>query len=107
MPITDEQLEQVKAANPGKTLHVLDARPEHDDEIVVTVPTAGIWNIWQQKIVEKDISAGRVLVEACCVFPARKDLLAMLDAKPGLANTWSAELQMIGGIAKGDHRRKL
>lgn len=107
MPITEDQLDKIKAANPGKELHVLDARPEHDEEIVVAPPTSGMFTIWQQKIAEKDVGASRVLVESCCVFPPLPDLRAMLDRKPGLALTWSAELQVIAGIARGDHRRKL
>lgn len=118
MPIiddfTDEKVAEVKAANPGKVLHVLDALPEHPEAIMVQTPSAAIFTIWQQKVAAKDPTAARMLVEACCVWPApvtngvpSPELRALLDAKPGLSLTWAAELQEIAGLVKGDHRRKV
>jgi hypothetical protein len=107
--VTEAQADQLKAAHPGVELHVLDGAPVTDNEIVVRPPTQGEWHIYKSHALdpEKRPGAARFLVTTCAVFPDKETLKSILDARPGLADSWSGEIQEIAGVLKGDHRRKL
>lgn len=99
--------ELAKAAHPGKEIHALDALPAFPDWILVRAPEEGEWNIYRQKMAEKDVGADKMIVQVLAVYPELKEVKAILAAHPGLAQTWAAEIREIAGIVTGDHRRKL
>jgi hypothetical protein len=108
MPITEEQIEALKAEHPGDELHLL-ANEEHGAEVVVKVPNDGEWKRYRTTGTDpaQRPFALRSLLLACIVYPAPAEVSAMLARRPGLVETFGAELLEIAGVSQATTRRKL
>jgi hypothetical protein len=108
MPITEEKLAEIKAANAGVTLHLL-TNSDTDDQIVCRGPSDGEYKRYRAAsggALER-IAAQKALVQACLVFPPAEEWAALLAEKPGLAETFTGELMQIGGVSATASHRKL
>ena len=108
MPITEEKLAEIRAANPGAELHLLS----NDDtgvEVVVKAPNDGEWKRFRtmQSDEGQRPLAIRTLVTACVVYPPAGEFMGVLAARPGLAETFGKDLVEIAGVSSATRRRKL
>lgn len=109
--ITDEVIKRVKAANAAVTeVHHL-THPELPDEVLVRPPSRQEWRIYQNHRHDADVvkrsMAPDVLVETCVIHPSREDLGKMLEAHPGLVETWAGDLVEIAGVTGQKTRKKV
>src|SRR3954470_3055869 len=100
MPITDQEIETLKAAYPGDELHLL-SNEEHGAEIVVKVPSDGEWKRYRTTGTDpaQRPFALRALLLSCIVHPAPAEVSAILGRRPGLVETFGAELLEIAGVS--------
>jgi len=106
--LTEEQLERIKAENPGVELHVVSS-PEASVEIVVRKPKEDQWRVFRAMQADDEQRPGalRWLASYCAVFPKGADFAALLAERPGLAETVGAKLVKIAGVDGTATSRKL
>jgi hypothetical protein len=108
MSITQEQLEQIKAQHAGTALEVLE-NPITEDVLVCKSPGVE-WTRYRSETDGKSFmvrqAAGKTLILCCAVWPAREEVERMLADRPGLIDTFAAELgEMAGSTARASHRK--
>lgn len=108
MSITEDQITTLKAEHPSDELHLL-TNEENAAEIVVKVPNDGEWKRFRTTGVDpvQRPFALRTLLAVCIVYPSAPEVAAMLARRPGLVETFGAELVEIAGISQATTRRKL
>jgi hypothetical protein len=108
MPITEEQIAAGKVAHPGAELHVI-SNADTGVEVLVKVPSEGSWKRF--RVMQSDEGqrplALRQLVLDCMVEPSPVDFMALLAAKPGLSETFGADLVELAGVSRANTRRKV
>lgn len=109
MSITQEQLDEIKAANAGLDLHVIE-NPITGDQLVCKSPGVE----WTRYMAEQEgkpyparLTAGKVCITMCAVHPPRADVERMLAERPGLVQTFIGELGEIAGATNKASHRKL
>lgn len=102
---TDEIIQKLKAEH-GDDLYILEACGH---EVVVRAPSRPEWKRFRaaQADPAKRIDAQEQLLRGCCVAPGSGDLSALLEKRPGLAETFGIELTEIAGLAEKATSRKL
>lgn len=102
----NEQLDRLRALNPGVELEVL----QHDrlpDEVIARVPKESEWNIYQQlQGDDKLADATEALIAFCVLWPEKQALTAMTDAHPALTGVWTGELVEMAGYSMKAYRKK-
>lgn len=108
MPITDADLARIKAEHPDHELHLL-SNAEMGVEVVVKAPGHAEWKVFRTSQSDdlKKPTALRDLLLCCIVEPPAQAFMAVLGHRPGLAETFGAELLEIGGLSRDTIRRKL
>lgn len=108
MPITEEQIASLKAANPGAEL-TLVSNAEVGMDIVVRVPSEGEWTRFRTQQGDEALRpmALRTLILACIVQPPATEFMGILAQRPGLAETFGADVVAIAGVSRASTRRKL
>lgn len=108
MPITNEQIDALKAAHPDDELHLLSSA-EVDMELVVKAPRAAEWKLLRSRQADeaKKPTAMRDFLLACLIEPSPQAFTAVLAQRPGLAETFGVELLEIGGLSRDAVHRKL
>jgi len=108
--ISEETIAAVKAANPSTEVHLL-THDELPDQVIVRSPTGAEWRMFRNMQSDDDggqkVAAGRMLVDSCVVHPPKGELAAMLEAHPGLVETWAGEIVEIAGVTRKATRKKL
>ena len=103
----DEQtLDQMKAAHPGVPMTMLSAQGE---AIVVRPVSRPAWKRFRAAVEggARTNDHLELLILDCLVAPDRAGLMAMLDRKPGLAETFGHRLAREAGYAAGVEAKKL
>ena len=106
--MTDEQIAKLKQAHPDAELsHIKDDNT--GAEVVVKTPNDGEWRRFRSMSSDdaQRANALRTLVIACVVHPAPAEFMAMLERKPGLAETFGNKLVEIAGVSLATTVRKL
>lgn len=106
--LTDEQLDRIKAENPGIELHLVSS-PETGVEVVVRKPKEDEWRRFRAMQADDEQRPGalRLLAIHSAVFPKGGDFMALLAEHPGLAETVGAKLVKIAGVDGTATSRKL
>jgi hypothetical protein len=106
MPITKEQFDAAKAANPGVEIEVL----QHDklpDEVLARVPSIETYTLFRNMQADgKKVEASLFLVQSSVLAPDRAGLMKMLEARPGLIEVWAGEIIEMAGVSGGARRKK-
>jgi len=108
--IDDKTIATVKAANPGTELHHI-AHDTLPDEILARPPTGMEWRMFRAMQAEEDVqqkvAAARMLVDSCTIYPGKAELAAMLEAHPGLIETFAGEITEAAGLSRKARRKKV
>lgn len=110
--VTEELIKQLKAEHTSAELHHLDLDIDGETfELVAKTPSPGEFDRWRANRTSEDpgvkAGANKLLVASCLVWPEKNAWVAMLQRKPGLADTFAGELAEVSGIARGARRKKL
>lgn len=107
MPISDETIKQIKAANPGVEFQVLS----HDtlpDQVLARVPARGVYTNYLQMRDEggRRVEASEMLCDTSILFPDKAELQKMFEAHPALPVVWAQEIaEMAGATAKASRKK--
>jgi hypothetical protein len=106
--LTEEQLERIKAENPGVELHLVSS-PETGVDVVVRKPKEDEWRRFRAMQADDEQRSGalRLLAIHSSVFPKGAEFMAMLAEFPGMAETVGAKLIKIAGVDGTATSRKL
>lgn len=108
MPITEEQIAKHKAANPGAELHVI-SNADTGIEVLVKVPNEGEWKRFRtmgSDDAQRPLAL-RQLVLACIQEPSPAEFMGILAQRPGLSETFGADLVELAGVSRANTRRKV
>ncbi len=102
--ISQEVIDQLKAANAGTSLHLLEVE---EDEAIFRMPTPGEWRRFMTISSDRSqqATAGGVLAHDCRVYPSPELFDAMLNRRPGLADSFGNKLCEVAGLVKGSEVR--
>lgn len=104
MKPTENEIEVLKTQH-GQ-LHLL----ELDDEAVVAkAPTRALWKRFRAQTQDetKRLIAAENLVRDCVVWPAKNELEAMWERKPGLIESFGSELLELAGLSNKVEKKAL
>jgi len=102
--IDEATLQKLKAEH-GDGLYLLEAG---DYSIVARAPGRQIWKKFRATLTtDRKAESLELLVRDCLVHPAGAEFEAMLEERPGLAETFGNELADIAGAGDEAERRKL
>lgn len=104
--ITDEQAAEIKAKNSGTPARLL--RYEVADFVIRPAPGPA-YQRFLDEIADKDqrSNAGRALVFACVLHPAEKELISILDQRPGLVSVLADECATFSGARAATEKKDL
>jgi hypothetical protein len=109
MPVTDEDIARLKAANPGVELHLLSA-PEFGVEVVVKSPPPAEWERYRFEQHDKPgqkYALLKQLVTLHTVHPPAQDLAILMARYPALVESLGAQIGEAIGLGTVVTRRKL
>jgi hypothetical protein len=103
---TEQEIEAVKASNPGADLHLI----EHGESaIVVRVPSRIQWRRFIVESSNKTPGASSVAMEnilaAVTVWP--RSTADLYDARPGLVETFAGKVCELAGLASEASAKKI
>jgi hypothetical protein len=106
--ITEDKIATLKVENPGFELHLL-TNDDTEAQVVVKTPSEGEWRRFRSMSSDdaQRAMALRALVLGCVVYPTMPEFAAMLDRRPGLAETFGSKLVDIAGVSMATTVRKL
>lgn len=100
----DATLQKLKVEH-GNGLYLLEAG---DHAIVARAPGRAVWKKFRATLTtDRKADALELLVRDCVVHPTGAEFEAMLDERPGLAETFGNELADIAGAGDEAERQKL
>ncbi len=104
--MTDEQIAELKSANPGRELVSLSSQAA---EVVAKVPSLAEMGELRNRVGDKAKSGGAMewLVRSCIVYPAREQLNELLARKPVLIEKWYQKLEAEAGASEEVEVKKL
>lgn len=107
MSITPEKLAELRQQH-GKILHVKKTIEEEDFAAVFRKATKVEFKRCIAELDEPETkgSAYETIVVACCVFPDRDGIGAMLNENPGLAYTFGNAILKATGLGQGEVVKK-
>lgn len=107
MPLDDQTISDIRAANPGAELHALTT----DDglAVVVKMPSGPEFERFTQQLAddERQHNAMANLFHTCVVYPPAAEIRAMLAAQPGLAFSFGGRLAKVAGVRRDIDAKKL
>jgi hypothetical protein len=107
----EAKLLEVKAANGGGELLVVETEIEGAEVLAFRVPKAGEWKRYRAEQSDPNpvikSSAATPLVHACCVYPDAATFQRLVDGRPGLVETCIGELIEFAGANSAKKVRKL
>jgi hypothetical protein len=108
MPITEEQIAKHRAAKAGIEMHVI-SNSDTGIEVLVRVPDEGAWKRFRAMGSDdaQRPMALRQLVLDCLLEPTPAEFLGILAHRPGLSETFGADLVEIAGVSRANTRRKV
>ncbi len=107
MPISQDDINKVKAANPGVALEQLSIdAPEF--EFIAKKPPRGIYTVFLQQHEDgKGIEANETLCDYCIVYPDRATVQKTFEDFPSLPHKIAIELRKTAGADAKITRKKL
>lgn len=108
--LEQSQIDALKVANPNVELHqVRVGDGERETLIVVKVPDRTRWMRFKEQAADKNrrALAFEALVHDCTVFPSKPELMALLDARPALVESFGGQICEIAGLEETVVAKKL
>lgn len=108
--LTDADIKELKAKNPGETLAEIKNDVVLGDEVfVVKVPRDAAWKVFQTQRANDEQApyALRTLVLGHIVKPTPQEMLLRLNELPGLVETVGGQLVKLAGASSASTVRKL
>lgn len=108
--IPQAEIDALKAAHPGSELHLLTVGDgERAETIIVKVPDRTRWMRFKEQAADKNrrAVAMEALVHDCAVYPAKAEVMARIEARPALAETFGAQIVELAGLEETVVAKKL
>jgi hypothetical protein len=108
--LTETEIAELKAKNPGATLAEIKNEAVLGDEVfVVKVPQDAAWKLFQTQRANDEQApyALRTLVLGHMVKPTPQEFLLRLNEMPGLVETVGGQLVKLAGASNASTVRKL
>lgn len=100
--MTEQELLDVKTANPSAALSKIDLEDgDQSYEFVVVAPSGAQYKRWQEGsniLKGNPVQALAILVYDCVKFPSKAAMAAMFAVKPGLCASVGNELLGLAGV---------
>ncbi len=111
--LTEAKITELKTANAGRELHVLELDIGEELHQVVVRPPGIEYDEWREArdregatTVSKRL-ADQNFVNACRVYPSGEEWIALCSSKRGIAGTFAGELAELAGVSRAARRKKL
>ena len=109
---TQEQLDKIKAAHPGIELYALiaaSADGSRSVSVIVKVPDRARWIRFKEQAADKNRKAlaTESLVRDCVLHPGAAELDSMIEKRPGLVESFGAEIAALAGIEESVVAKKV
>lgn len=104
MTLSEDVIEKLKAEH-GELTQLTHG----PDEVIVRTPNRAQWKRFRAQIgnEKRRDDALELLLRDCVVHPEKADFDAMLDRRPGLAETFGAQVVELAGAVKEPEKKAL
>lgn len=101
--LNQEQIDKLKAAHPGVELYALTASSAdgaRSVSVIAKVPDRTRWMRFKEQASDKNRKAlaTESLVRDCVVYPVAAELDSVIEKRPGLVESFGAEIAALAGI---------
>jgi uncharacterized protein (DUF111 family) len=104
------QIEALKAKHPHTELHQVSVGAgEREVTIIVQVPNRARWMRFKEQAADKNRKALALeaLVHDCTVHPSQAELMALLEARPALTESFGGQIVELAGLEETVVAKKL
>lgn len=104
------QIDKLKAEHPNVELHqVRVGEGDREAMIVVKVPDRARWIRFKEQAADKNRKALALeaLVHDCAVFPSKAEVMALLESRPALCESFGGQIVELAGLEETVVARKL
>jgi hypothetical protein len=109
MPITDDEIEAVRAKHPGVDLYLLPHPTLPDADVVARRPTEAEWKhcLAMSEDPQRKPGVNGEMVNNCVLYPEPQQLSAIIKKYPALVGIWSGKIAELAGATEAMRTRKL